>query len=699
MLAPILQRPPTARRIGRGLSRRTLLACVLSVGLLSMGLLSMGLSTAQARTASARIARVTTPVATLHGVSVRLDWRDGAAQGELNLRADRIEAVDLGYRFRDLAWRCPLSRDGRGGWHCDGELRAAGGAPMRLALDLGTATTAATLSRGASRVALQRSAATPDDTTLDLIRVPLAWTQALASQAWAAGRLTGGTLDGPIRVHTPTRGPLRVDAALSLADGAIDTADASIAAQKLAGSIAIDYRRFDASTLLGVAGTLRGGELLFGGTYIALPASPVALQLEAMQRDGEGWTLPSFHWRDGEALLVDGSAALTPALDIDRLDLRIHSADAAVWPARYLSGQLGVSGLAGLQLRGGLDAQLAFAHGDLAMADARLRDVALHAADDRFAFEGLDGDLRFSSDATAVDSTLRWRSGALDGIAFGAAQIGWRSANGELTTRAAIAVPMLDGSFRFDTLTLRPPKGDRGLSMDFALTLDRLDIGKLSASLGGPAFRGTLSGRIPAARYANERIDFDGGLAVQAFDGTIAATSLSMERPFGVAPTLSADLALQSLDLQSITEVFGFGSISGRLDGRIAGLRLVDWSTSAFDAELHTVPTRGVRQRISQRAVQNISSVGDASFVTSLQGRLIGLFDDFGYRRIGISCRLSNEVCAMGGLRSADNTFTIVEGSGIPRLDVVGFNRQVDWPVLVERIEAVGSGDLQPVYK
>lgn len=172
-----------------------------------------------------------------------------------------------------------------------------------------------------------------------------------------------------------------------------------------------------------------------------------------------------------------------------------------------------------------------------------------------------------------------------------------------------------------------------------------------------------------------------------------------MERPFGVATTLSADLDLDDLDLLAITEVFDFGSITGRLDGRIHDLRLVDWSATAFDAELRTQAKSRVRQRISQRAVQNISSVGDASFVGSLQGQLIGLFDDFGYRRIGISCRLSNEVCTMGGLRSAGDGFTIVEGAGVPRLDVVGYNRNVDWPTLVERLAAVGKGDVKPVFE
>jgi hypothetical protein len=85
--------------------------------------------------------------------------------------------------------------------------------------------------------------------------------------------------------------------------------------------------------------------------------------------------------------------------------------------------------------------------------------------------------------------------------------------------------------------------------------------------------------------------------------------------------------------------------------------------------------------------------------MSSLQSQLIGLFDDFGYRRIGISCRLAEEVCEMDGLGSAGNGFIIVEGSGLPRLSVVGFNRRVDWPTLVERLKAASTGDLKPVFE
>ena len=274
-----------------------------------------------------------------------------------------------------------------------------------------------------------------------------------------------------------------------------------------------------------------------------------------------------------------------------------------------------------------------------------------------------------------------------------------RSEGGAIALTQAVAVPMLGGTLRFEDMTLRPPANGQGAEATFGLSVEHLDIARLAAVLDWPAFRGELTGRLPRAHYARERLDFEGGLSTTMFDGRVEVSSLSMERPFGVAPTLAADLRIADLDLLALTEVFDFGSITGRLDGSIDQLRLVDWSVTAFDAELHTDPKRGVHQRISQRAVQSISSVGGSSLMTSLQGQLIGLFNDFGYKRIGIGCRLANEVCDMRGLHSGSDTFTIVEGAGLPRLTVIGHNRLVDWPTFVERLSAVGSGEVSPVVE
>ena len=63
-----------------------------------------------------------------------------------------------------------------------------------------------------------------------------------------------------------------------------------------------------------------------------------------------------------------------------------------------------------------------------------------------------------------------------------------------------------------------------------------------------------------------------------------------------------------------------------------------------------------------------------------------------GYKRIGLTCLLKGDVCSMGGLGNAKDGYTIVEGSGLPRLTVVGHQREVDWPTLVRRLEAATEG-------
>jgi hypothetical protein len=677
---------------------------ILSLFVLSAALWSPA---AQARTATADIARIRTGIATLEQVHVRLDWPKTADRGTLQLRVGKLDAPDLGYAFRDLSWQCPLQRDGDGGWRCDGELRSGGAKPMRLEIALGTAFTDVVLGQGEARLEVHRQAAAPDDTRIDLLNVPVLWSQALLSRAWADGRWKNGQLDGRLVVNAPTNRPLRVFGPLALAGAALETPDGSIAAEGLGAQLTLDYRNAAAGQRVDLRGTLRGGELLFGSAYVALPPTPVELQVEAIG-DASGWRLPILRWGDGGTLATQGSAALAPDGTLRALDIEIDSDDLSPVADRYLSGWLGAFGLGKLSVTGRMRTRVHLDAAGMRGFDAHFDQVDVREPGGKFRFDRLDGDLRFSVDAP-VDSALRWRSGQLYGLDFGAAELPLHSADGAIALRAPTSVEAIGGKLRFDRFQLRPPQGEKGMQANFGLTLDAFDIGKLAQSMGWPAFRGTLSGTIPDARYLDDKLVFEGGLEMRMFDGSVAVSSLAMERPFGVAPTLSADLALDDLDLLSVTEVFDFGSISGRLDGSIRGLRLVDWTATAFDAELYTQRRRGVKQRISQRAVQNISSVGDASFVTSLQGQLIGLFDDFGYRRLGISCRLQNQVCAMGGLESigkeaagsgSDTSgFTVVQGAGIPRLNVVGFNRQVDWPTLVERLEAIGSGDLKPVVE
>lgn len=662
--------------------------------------LSLALPTAHARSASARIAKVTTGVATLEGVRVDLSWPQGAKRGQLRLRATRLVAADLGYRFQDVDWQCPLRRDAQGAWQCDGAVRARGaGVPFRLDVDLASARTDVSLTRGQARIDVRRSAATPDLTSVDLTRVPLVWTQTLLSKAWANGRLGAGDGDARLVVAAPRNAPLRISGPVTLRGLALDTPDGAIAAENLGAQFQLDMR-FGAVDQVRIDGALNGGQLLFADTFVDLAQRRVPITIDAVQ-DEPDWRI-AFDWQDGAMLRARGTARVDRTGAFRTIEVDVDSDDLGPVRDAYLSGLLGAAGLGEATLSGRATGSVRMEAGVLQSARLALVDASIRDPNDRFGFNGLDGDVRFSS-AGPVDSTLRWRSGVLYGLPFEAATLRMTSGDGQIALVEDASLPILGGVARFDGVRIRAPREGAGLQVGFGLALDGLDVAQLSELLGWPAFGGTLGGRIPRARYVDNRLEFDGGLTLQLFDGTVQVSALSMERPFGAAPTLSGDIVLDDLDLQELTGAFDFGGITGRLDGRISALRLVDWQPVAFDASLRTdaraAKAKRARQRISQRAVQDLTSVGDSSFVSSLQGQLIGFFDDFGYSRIGIDCVLVDEVCAMDGLRSAGNSFTIVQGAGIPRLTVVGFNRRVDWPTLLERLTAVGSGDVKPVVQ
>src|SRR5690606_3228033 len=160
-----------------------------------------------------------------------------------------------------------------------------------------------------------------------------------------------------------------------------------------------------------------------------------------------------------------------------------------------------------------------------------------------------------------------------------------------------------------------------------------------------------------------------------------------LEEPFGNWPRLYANIDLEALDLELVTSAFSFGRITGRLSGGIHGLQLFNWSPIAFDARLFTPPNDRSRHRISQRAVENIGSIGGggAGVTAALSSGVLRFFDDFNYARLGISCRLENEVCHMDGVGPAPNGgYYLVQGRGLPRINVIGNSRRVDWPRLVQ---------------
>ena len=191
--------------------------------------------------------------------------------------------------------------------------------------------------------------------------------------------------------------------------------------------------------------------------------------------------------------------------------------------------------------------------------------------------------------------------------------------------------------------------------------------------------------------YVNQQIQVDGALMVKLFEGTTVIRDLRLDKPFGALPQLYANVDLTGLDLETLTRTFDFGKITGKLDGHLTNLRLSNWQPVQFDAYFATPEGDKSRRRISQKAIDNLSQIGGG--VGGILSRsFLRFFEDFSYQKLGLSCILRNETCLMSGVGEAKQGYYIVKGGGLPpRINVVGYTRQVDWPDLIERLKAVSQ--------
>ena len=544
------------------------------------------------------------------------------------------------------------------------------------------------LAQGAARVSLQLPLA-GQPALVQVRQAGRAWLRGLLPQVdWLSGQVDGQLAWQPRSAGDPP-------AAVAW-DGQVQVRNLGV--QNAAGSLAADGLAFSGpvTVTLPAAGGWRllarpviaVGEVLAGPAYIELPAgSGVALDLALAVR-GQDWQLERLRLADdGLRLSAQGRGRLAAARWLQALQVA-GDIDLGRARARYLAGLLAALGQPGLAVSGSVEGQVALGEGGAVQAlDLALADVDIQAADGRYSVAALAGPLAWRRGPEPAPFDLRWRGLGLHALDFGAGRWRGESAAGELRASAAVELQMFGGDLRIGGLVLRPG-ADSGDQLAASLAARGVDMAGLVAAFGWPRFGGELSGHLPRLAYGGQTLRVDGEIDIRAFDGRITIGGLSVERPFGVVPALAADIRLEGLDLQPMTEVFGFGRIEGRLNGRIQGLRLLDWRPVAFDASFRTAESG--RRRISQLAVNQLTSIGGSA---GIQGRLLGLFDSFGYRRIGLSCVLANQVCQMSGLDRSGGGYTILEGSGLPSITIRGFQEQVDWPVLVNRLQAALAGE------
>jgi hypothetical protein len=187
----------------------------------------------------------------------------------------------------------------------------------------------------------------------------------------------------------------------------------------------------------------------------------------------------------------------------------------------------------------------------------------------------------------------------------------------------------------------------------------------------------------------------NGDIKINIFDGELTARGFTVTDILGRAPSLTTSISGRNIDLALLTGTLKFGKIEGRLDTDLTDLELSAWKPTRGEFRFYSSPG-DYRKRISQQAVQNISALGGAGAAAAVQRSVLRFFEEFGYQRIGVSCKLEDGKCDMGGVKNAPAGFVMVEGGGVPAISVLGFNRRVSYTELVSRVTGAIESNEKP---
>lgn len=513
---------------------------------------------------------------------------------------------------------------------------------------------------------------------LDLSLLPAEWLarlglDVLAGPVWLDLRLSTQGLRGSLR----------------WAEGALDGLEGRVAGEALELEVDLEIDLLEAAApVWRLALRQLAGELLADSVYLPPPAAPLSLELDWTEAEPGRWRIGRFLIDDPDSLHATGAAEVQLLGEQWRLhSLRLDSLDLALshfWQ-RWMEGPAAGLGFGGLEVEGSVSGSLAWRAGLLEAADLSVIDMSLDDPRGRVAVYGLAAHLL--GEAGLVRSSFGWVAGRMWGLPLGATEFSLLADELGLRLIEPFSIPVFDGRLVIDSLAwLNLPELPSRLVLDARIEPISLDV--LTRELGLIELGGTLAGHFPGVQYQDERLSFTGDIAIDAFSGRIGVSGLEVERPFGTLPALAAQVEFNRLDLRELTGAFDFGRMDGQMSGWMHDLRLLDWRPVAMDARLFTHEDVR-RRRISQRAVDNLSSLGGGGSAL-LSGTVLRVFEDFPYQRAGLACRLSNNICYIDGVGPhASGGFYIVEGRGLPRLDVVGHRRLVDFPQLLRQLEAI----------
>jgi len=489
-----------------------------------------------------------------------------------------------------------------------------------------------------------------------------------------------------------------VDATLNLDAVALTNEASTIVTDNLAAVVRLRARLNEAETALELNVSGKQGQVLVNPVLLDFGKNPLALASGARLK-GDVLTIDSLRLTQTDLIDLTGTGSVNLKGEVPGIsgDFQLAKFE---FPAAYLSYMqitlATTSVLSDLKTNGSLTGALAVRDNAITSLRVSPRALELHDNKDRLHLSQVNGEINWSPAgvADAAPSRLSWSKGGAYGLSGGAAVIEFLAQGAGFHVTRPTKLPIFDGALAIDTLALGNLDGDN-MEVAFKGNVEPISMPLLAKAFGWPEFSGTLAASVPGVTLKDNVLTFQGNVESEVFGGRIVGSNIRMQDPLGRFPQFFADVRARDLDLGLLTQTFEVGSITGKLEVDVLGLELFAWTPTSFSARLATPKGDKSRHRISAKAVSSLSNVGGGGggVVQALQSGVLRFFDEYSYDKLGITCKLTGDVCEMSGIEPAGVGYYIVKGAGLPRIDIIGSQGRVNWNQLLSSISTAEFGN------
>lgn len=440
---------------------------------------------------------------------------------------------------------------------------------------------------------------------------------------------------------------------------------------------------------------IKQGELYIAPVYMEIKDKSLSLNANGLWGEQGDITIHQAMLTHQEVIEISTGSFIIPRATMrpDAAHIEVNIKDLEYFTAQYVTPFVEQTGFEGINLKGQLQAEIELEKNELKQLESHFEKFTLIDAQKRFAIENAEGELNWSVNSDFnMPSFIRWNKLYISAIPIEAGRLKFIAKNKKIKLLEQSGISLLGGIFDIKQFNWQHGADGEPI-VYFEGGINNVSLEKLSNALGWTPLSGNISGYIPGVDYQNKTLTLNGGLKVDVFDGTIKINKLALSGLFSDFSRFYMDMEIDKLDLHALTQKFKMGGIEGQLSGFIKNLYLENWQPITFYAWFGTPEDDDSRHRISQKAVENIASVGGGGAADVISKGFLRFFDTFGYDQLGFGCYLHQGVCQLMGVQAADQGYYIIKGGGIPRIDVIGYNPQVDWNVLMKRLARITITD------